>query len=70
MTTRLIITGMHCAGCALGVKAALGAVPGVTEAKVDLASRQASVEHVPTVELKALVRAVEERGFTASPAKP
>ncbi|MCC6285305.1 MAG: heavy-metal-associated domain-containing protein [Phycisphaerales bacterium] len=59
---------MHCPGCAAGVRAALASLPGVTDAKVDLAAGRASIEHGPSVGSADLVRAVEERGFTAHPA--
>lgn len=70
MTTTLTISGMHCAGCAAGVRAALLAMPGVAAANVDLASRSAMIEHAASVDPRGLVRAVEERGFHATIAGP
>lgn len=67
MTTTLAITGMHCAGCAAGVRAALLSVPGVSSARVDLAEGRATVEHAPGVEVGPLLHAVQDQGFEASP---
>ncbi len=44
---KLKITGMSCAGCVATVEKALKKVPGVTDAKVDLKSGQASVDYDP-----------------------
>jgi len=63
------VEGMHCAACSLAVEQALRAVPGVTDAHVNAASRMARVvwdDSVtrPSAWLAAVVRA----GYTALPA--
>lgn len=64
-TTHLALDGLHCAGCASATERALRAVPGVTEASVDLLS--ATIEHdTLRASVDDLVRAVEEEGFTAT----
>ncbi len=64
---RLAITGMTCAACAHRVERALGEVPGVVEATVNLALERAdviAVEEPGTYE--ALVRAVDAAGYQAA----
>ncbi len=58
----LNIAGMTCGGCAGAVTAALRAVPGAGDVRVDLPTGQALVEAVPTLR-PALVAAVERAGF-------
>ena len=41
--TRFLVEGMHCASCVSKVEKSLGRVPGVTEATVNLATREARV---------------------------
>jgi len=64
----LVIRGMHCAGCAQTVGAALRNVPGVTEARVNLMTARASVRYDPAratvADLEAAVRAA---GYEAAP---
>ena len=60
----LKVEGMSCQGCVKGVTAALMAVPGVTDARVDLAAAQARVrfdQAQATPEM--LIQAVEAAGF-------
>jgi len=57
----LAIGGMTCGGCAGAVTRALSAVPGVVEARVDLAGGRATV--TGTARVEDLVRAVQEAGF-------
>src|SRR5262252_9396423 len=63
----LRIVGMHCAACVSRVEQALGSVPGVGEATVNLASDRARVRLVEPVEPEALVRAVRAAGYEARP---
>jgi len=60
---RLSIDGMHCAGCVSKVEAALTAVPGVTQATVNLAERSAMVEGDANVSV--LIEAVRATGREA-----
>ncbi len=63
----LHIEGMTCAGCAGRVEKALAAVPGVREARVNLAGELATVEMPAGVlEASALIAAVVDIGFGAS----
>ena len=60
------VSGMTCEGCAGAVGRALSRVPGVVEARVDLAGGRAIV--TGTARMEDLVRAVEDAGFTGGPA--
>ncbi|MER2526648.1 MAG: heavy metal translocating P-type ATPase [Candidatus Competibacter denitrificans] len=61
--TELAIDGMTCASCVGRVERALKAVPGVTEAVVNLATERATVRGV--IDVAALVQAVEHVGYDA-----
>ena len=65
VTHRLAISGMTCASCVSRVEKALRAVPGVLEARVNLASETAAVEAVQTIERGALIAAVDRAGYAA-----
>ncbi|HEX8756734.1 MAG TPA: heavy metal-associated domain-containing protein [Steroidobacteraceae bacterium] len=60
----LAISGMTCGGCAGAVGRALSAVPGVVEARVDLAGGRATV--TGSARAEDLVRAVEAAGFAGA----
>jgi copper chaperone CopZ len=60
----LVVGGMTCGGCAGAVTRALSAVPGVVEARVDLAGGRATVSG--TAGAEDLIRAVEAAGFEGS----
>ncbi|GAC1604166.1 MAG: hypothetical protein NVS3B2_09450 [Ramlibacter sp.] len=57
------VEGMTCASCAGRVEKALAALPGVTEATVNLATEVASVKAGSQVDLGALRGAVEKAGY-------
>ncbi len=63
----LSIGGMSCASCVAKVEQGLFAVPGVIRASVNLATEQAVIETPPAVQVEDLRRAVEARGYTATP---
>src|SRR5262245_3650589 len=63
----LRIVGMHCAACVSRVEHALGSVPGVGEATVNLANERARVRLLDPVEPETLVRAVRSAGYDARP---
>lgn len=63
MNTTLKIEGMSCGHCTATVEKALRAVPGVTDVRVDLAAKTASVTANDGVAPKALADAVTETGF-------
>src|SRR6218665_378436 len=64
-TLSIPIEGMTCASCVGRVEKALKAVPGVTDASVNLATERATVHG--TAEIDALVATVEGAGYSAKP---
>ena len=63
--TELKIEGMSCSHCPAAVERALTGVEGVTRVEADLAGGRAAVEGAADV--GALVAAVAEEGYTATP---
>ena len=62
----LAIGGMHCASCVARVEGALAKVPGVSDARVNLATERASVVVDPRrVDVEGLAAAVAAAGYTA-----
>ncbi|UVE18372.1 heavy metal translocating P-type ATPase [Pseudomonas sp. LS44] len=61
-TLDLPISGMSCASCAGRVERALGQVPGVRSASVNLASEQVRIEAADTP-LSSLIGAVQQAGY-------
>ncbi len=61
---RLEISGMTCGGCARSVTRAVQAVPGVTEAVVDLQAGVVTIGGTATRD--AVARAIERAGFTVA----
>ncbi len=62
------LTGLHCAACAGLIEAALAAVPGVVEARVNAAASRARVRWDPhRTSASALVAAVRAAGYGAAP---
>ncbi|WP_374642473.1 heavy metal translocating P-type ATPase [Tabrizicola sp.] len=68
-TISLPIEGMTCASCVLRVERALKAVPGVSDAVVNLATEKASITTDAPVDRASLVAAVEKVGYGV-PAAP
>ncbi len=62
MTKRLTIEGMSCNHCVGRVTSALSRVPGVSSAKVDLATKSAVVEGTDLADAP-LAAAVAEAGY-------
>ena len=63
---KLTITGLHCASCVGRAEAALRAVPGVTDASVNLASETAQITFLEGVTTAArLGQAVTDAGYPA-----
>ncbi|MDG9930526.1 MULTISPECIES: heavy metal translocating P-type ATPase [unclassified Pseudomonas] len=62
----LAIGGMTCASCVGRVERALGKVPGVRGASVNLASERARVELLEGTDPAVLIAAVEQAGYSAS----
>ena len=59
------VTGMSCAACSARVEKAVKAVPGVTGCSVSLLTNSMGVEG--TASVSAIVRAVQDAGYGASP---
>ncbi|MBY4898622.1 heavy metal translocating P-type ATPase [Cupriavidus sp. AU9028] len=64
-TVELTVEGMTCASCVGRVEKALQAVPGVTEATVNLATERATVRGVAAV--ADLIAAIKKVGYEAGP---
>ena len=69
VTQEFGIEGMTCASCVARVEKALKAVPGVTDASVNLATEKATVRLVPGVDIAALETAVRGAGYDVRTAK-
>ncbi len=65
-TVVLDIDGMTCAGCVRTVEQALGQVPGVRDARVNLATESARVDLARTTSVDELIGAVASAGYQAS----
>ena len=66
-SNRLYVSDISCAGCVDTIKTALASVPGVEDVEVNFATRTATV--VGDVEADKLIRAVNDSGYTATPAE-
>ena len=67
----LEVPGMNCSLCPISVKKALERMPGVLEAKADLATKSAEATFDPDrASPEALARAVSNAGYPASIRKP
>ena len=64
-TVELNVTGMTCASCVGRVEKALGNVPGVLKASVNLAAESATIETV-SASAGELIDAVEKAGYSAT----
>lgn len=63
---KLAIEGMHCTGCAQGIKAMLKRTPGVITAAVSFEQREAIVEYDPErTTPEKIVEAIEKMGYKA-----
>jgi len=62
------VDGMHCGGCVKSVTGALSRLPGVRNVDVSLEKKSATVEYDgAAIEPAAIVAAIQEAGFEASP---
>ena len=64
--TALEIQGMSCASCVARVEKALRKAPGVLSATVNLATEKAAIQADPTVQVVALMAAIDQAGYAAS----
>jgi len=62
--TTLKIEGMSCGHCKAAIEKALKAVPGVTNAAVDLAKKEAVI--TGSTNRSELVKAVEDAGYSVT----
>ncbi len=67
-TAELELGGMHCSACATRIQRALGRLPAVASASVNLATTRAYVAYDPArLDPDALCHAVSDTGYTATP---
>ena len=64
-TVSISVSGMTCAACVMHVEHALTDVPGVSEARVNLASERAVVEVPEGLSFDVLASAVKDAGYGA-----
>jgi copper chaperone CopZ len=65
-TVRIKTTGMHCGSCAMLVQMSLEDLPGVAEARADVAGSMTEVTFDPDViDTPALVETIEKAGYGA-----
>jgi copper ion binding protein len=62
-TTTYTVTGMTCGHCVSSVSAEVGALPGVNEVDVDLATGAVTVTSEQPLQLDAVRAAVDEAGY-------
>ncbi len=63
-TSTVIVSGMTCGHCASSVREEVGALAGVTDVEVDVASGQVTISSsAPPIEPDAIRVAVEEAGY-------
>ena len=62
-----LISGMHCASCALLIEQNLKKISGVKNAVVNYANHKATVEHEETVDSNVIVKAVQDTGYKVEP---
>jgi heavy metal translocating P-type ATPase len=66
VTAELEIDGMHCSACAVRIERALGRLPAVASASVNLATTRAFVSYDgSTISVDEICRAVADTGYTA-----
>ncbi|MFI5486762.1 heavy-metal-associated domain-containing protein [Micromonospora echinaurantiaca] len=63
VTTTYQVQGMTCGHCVSSVSAEVGAVPGVTDVQVDLATGQVTVTSEQPLDTDTVRAAVDEAGY-------
>ncbi len=67
----LQVDGMHCAGCVAGIEKGLKRLAGVSDARVNLATRSAAVTYNPEdVDTDQILRQIRSLGYQARAATP
>ena len=59
----ITVKGMSCGHCAAAVTKALGALPGVSQVQVDLATGRVTFENANPVPEEELARAIKAAGY-------
>ncbi|EME19535.1 heavy-metal-associated domain-containing protein [Rhodococcus triatomae] len=67
MQSNYTVTGMTCGHCVASVREEVGAVAGVTDVAVDLASGRLTVTSDVPVDEAAVRAAVDEAGYSVEP---
>lgn len=65
--TTLVVEGMHCAACAKRVEKAVQSMPGIASASVNIVQKKAYIEHNSDVDIAAIVGAIDNAGYKATP---
>ncbi|MBY5971233.1 heavy metal translocating P-type ATPase [Ferrimonas balearica] len=65
-TLTLEVTGLNCGGCVRRAETALSEMPGTREARVNLATRKAEIEHDGSLTPAAVAARLQEAGYPAS----
>ena len=69
-TNRFTVTGMHCAGCASGIRSELRQTAGVADATVSFTNKLAMVAYdTNSVTPKQLIGVIKEAGYSAKVTK-
>lgn len=68
MQTTFKVTGMSCAHCERAITAEVSEVPGVTGVEVSAATGILTVSHTDALDTAAVIAAVAEAGYSATPA--
>ncbi|MGN9774552.1 heavy-metal-associated domain-containing protein [Micromonospora sp. H33] len=63
VTTTYQVQGMTCGHCVSSVSAEVGAIKGVSEVRVDLASGQVTVTSESPLDIETVRAAVDEAGY-------
>jgi len=63
VTEKYLVKGMTCGHCVNSVSTEVGAIPGVTEVAVDLASGEVTVTSAAALDPAAVAAAVDEAGY-------
>ena len=62
-TTTVTAPDITCDGCANAIKNAFGRVDGVDEVQVDVATKQVTVRHEPSIDRDGIVDVLDQAGF-------
>jgi len=65
--SRFAVPGMRCAGCIAKLENGIGAVPGVTTARVNFSAKQLAVSHTAAIDDRHLIAEIAKLGFEAQP---